>query len=185
MNIGVISVRYARALLAFAKSRGTEDRVYDETKRLVHTSLNVVPQLRHTIENPVLSIATKHKLLCDAVGVEEVSEELKRFFRLVLEEKREKFLQFMIWSYIDLYREDKHILVGKLTTAVESPKLVKKLEELASARTNGTVELETKVDPSIIGGYIIELAGFRLDASVQNQLKRIRRQFIARNRRIV
>ena len=173
-------MRYARALLAFAKSRGTEDRVYDETKRLARVSVTV-PQLRHTIENPVLSIATKHKLLCDAVGVKEVSEELK----LVLEEKREKFLQFMIWSYIDLYREDKHILIGKLTTAVESPKLVKKLEELASARTNGVVELETKVDPSIIGGYIIELAGFRLDASVQNQLKRIRRQFIARNRRIV
>ena len=185
-------MRYARALLAFAKSRGTEDRVYDETKRLARVSVTVPqlrhtidPQLRHTIENPVLSIATKHKLLCDAVGVKEVSEELKRFFRLVLEEKREKFLQFMIWSYIDLYREDKHILIGKLTTAVESPKLVKKLEELASARTNGVVELETKVDPSIIGGYIIELAGFRLDASVQNQLKRIRRQFIARNRRIV
>ena len=107
-------MRYARALLAFAKSRGTEDRVYDETKRLARVSVTV-PQLRHTIENPVLSIATKHKLLCDAVGVKEVSEELKRFFRLVLEEKREKFLQFMIWSYIDLYREDKHILIGKLT----------------------------------------------------------------------
>ena len=166
-------MRYARALLAFAKARGTEDKVYDETKRLARVSVTV-PQLRHTIDNPVLSMDAKHKLLCDAVGVE-----------LVLEEKREKFLQFMIWSYIDLYREDKHILIGKLTTAVESPKLVKKLEELASARTNGVVELETKVDPSIIGGYIIELAGFRLDASVQNQLKRIRRQFIARNRRIV
>ena len=184
MHSGVISMRCARALLAFAKARGTEDKVYDETKRLARVSVTV-PQLRHTIDNPVLSMDAKHKLLCDAVGVENVSEELKRFFRLVLEEKREKFLQFMIWSYIDLYREDKHILIGKLTTAVESPKLVKKLEELASARTNGVVELETKVDPSIIGGYIIELAGFRLDASVQNQLKRIRRQFIARNRRIV
>ena len=96
-------MRYARALLAFAKSRGTEDRVYDETKRLARVSVTV-PQLRHTIDNPVLSMDAKHKLLCDAVGVENVSEELKRFFRLVLEEKREKFLQFMIWSYIDLYR---------------------------------------------------------------------------------
>ena len=114
MNIGVISMRYARALLAFAKARGTEDKVYDETKRLARVSVTV-PQLRHTIDNPVLSMDAKHKLLCDAVGVENVSEELKRFFRLVLEEKREKFLQFMIWSYIDLYREDKHILIGKLT----------------------------------------------------------------------
>ena len=83
-------MRYARALLAFAKARGTEDKVYDETKRLARVSVTV-PQLRHTIDNPVLSMDAKHKLLCDAVGVENVSEELKRFFRLVLEEKREKY----------------------------------------------------------------------------------------------
>ena len=184
MNIGVISVRYARALLAFAKAKGTADKVYDEMKHLAGVFVSV-PRLRHTLDNPVLSLNDKHRLLCDAVGVKDLSEELKRFFRLVLEEKREKFLQFMVWAYIDLYREDKHILMGKLTTAVESPKLVKKLEELASQRTKGVVELEAKVDPSLIGGDIIELAGFRMDASVQNQLKRIRQQFIARNRRIV
>lgn len=91
----------------------------------------------------------------------------------------------MLWSYIDLYREDKNILVGKLTTAVISRRLEKHLVELVGSRTQGKVEMETHIDPELIGGYIIELEGYRLDASVANQLKRIKQQFIARNRRIV
>ena len=88
-------------------------------------------------------------------------------------------------SYIDLYQEDKHILIGKLTTAVSSPKLVAHLQKLAAEKTHGEVILEEKVDKSLIGGYIIELGGFRLDSSVANQLKRVKQQFIAKNRRIV
>ena len=73
-----------------------------------------VAGLRHAVENPVLDIPTKLKLLQEAAGGANVSQELMRFLGLVLEEKREKFLQFMTWSYIDLYREDKNILIGKL-----------------------------------------------------------------------
>ena len=57
--------------------------------------------------------------------------------------------------------------------------------ELIGARTHENVELDARIDPDIIGGYIIELSGYRLDASVANQLKRVKQQFIARNRRIV
>ena len=91
----------------------------------------------------------------------------------------------MTWSYIDLYREAPHILNGKLTTAVPSERLVQHLVELIGACTHENVELDARIDPNIIGGYIIELSGFRLDASVANQLKRGKQQFIARNRRIV
>lgn len=184
MNTGVVSMRYAKALLAYAKAQQKEDMVYQEAK-LLAVHYTEVPGLRRAIENPVLETEQKLNLLCEAAGGKTVSDELKRFFNLVLEERREKFLQFMIWSYIDLYREEKHILIGRLTTAVPSPKLISHLEQMASERTHGTVELEAKVDPNLIGGYIIELSGYRMDASVANQLKRVKRQFIARNRRIV
>lgn len=184
MNTGVASMRYAKALLAYAKMQGKEAQVYEEVKKLASNYIEVAG-LRRAIENPVLNVSTKLKLLCEAAGGKSVSAELIRFFNLVLKEKREKFLQFMAWAYVDLYREDKNILIGRLTTAVASPKLVRHLEELAGEKMHGKVELESVVDPKIIGGYIIELAGFRLDASVANQLKRVKQEFIARNRRIV
>lgn len=184
MNTGVVSRRFAKALLAYAKGEGLEDKVYKEVKTLaVHFA--EVPGLRRAVENPVLERSKKLELLCEASGGKDVSQVMTRFLSLVLEDRREKFLQFMMWSYIDLYQEDKHILIGKLTTAVSSPKLVAHLQKLAAEKTHGEVILEEKVDKSLIGGYIIELGGFRLDSSVANQLKRVKQQFIAKNRRIV
>lgn len=184
MNTGVVSRRYAKALLAYVKAAGAEDKVYKEAQTLSRRFIEV-PALRHAIENPVLDARTKLELLREGAGGKSVSKELARFFGLVLEERREKFLQFMMGSYTDLYREDKNIIIGSLTTAVPAPKLVKQLEKAASKQCNGNVVIETKVDPSLLGGYIFELAGRRMDASVANQLKRVEQQFIAKNRRIV
>lgn len=184
MNTGVVSRRFAKALLAYAKEEGQEDKVYDEVKTLA-AHFAEVPGLRRAIENPVLERGKKLELLCEASGGKGVSKVMLRFLNLVLDDRREKFLQFMTWSYIDLYQEDKNILIGKLTTASDSPRLVEHLQVLASERTHGNVKFEQKVDKNLIGGYIIELAGFRLDASVANQLKRVKQQFIAKNRRIV
>lgn len=184
MNIGVVSRRFAKALLDFAKIDKAEDKVYEEMKSL-SAHYTEVPALRRAISNPVLERSRKLDLLLEAAGGKDTSKETRRFFNLVLENKREEFLQFMAWSYIDLYREDKKILMGRLTTAVPSPVLVGFLERMARLLTHGSVELEQKIDPSLMGGYIIELAGLRLDASVVTQLKSIKDQFIAKNRRIV
>ena len=115
MYIGVISMRYAKALLAYADEKGTEDTVYEEAGILAD-SFSRIPELRQALDNPVLPARNKLKLICEAAGGGKVSEELKRFVELVLEERREKFLQFMIMSYIDLYRKQKNISVGKITT---------------------------------------------------------------------
>ena len=183
MNTGVVSKRYAKALLDFAMARGNEEKIYKEVETLAGHFANV-PDLKRTIENPVLTRKAKLDLLIEASGGN-VSEEMKRFLKLVIDGKREKFLHFMTWSFIDQYRERKHILMGKLTTAVEAPELVKHLEKLGSLKTDSNVVIKSNIDPSIIGGYIMEIDGYRLDASVANQLRNIRRQFIDKNRRIV
>lgn len=184
MNTGVVSRRYAKALLDFAIINGNEEKIYKEVETLAGHFTNV-PDLRRTIENPVVTRKMKLDLLVEASGGKNVSEEMKRFLQLVIDGKREKFLHFMTWSFIDQYRERKHILMGKLTTAVEAPELVEHLERIGSIKTDSTVEIHSHIDPSIIGGYIMEIDGYRLDASVANQLRKIRRQFIYKNRRIV
>lgn len=183
MNTGVVSMRYAKALLAYAIAEKKEDEVYKEVDTFASQYFNT-PDLRRAVTNPVLDAETKMKLLKGAAGGNPCKE-LERFFRLVLQRRREEFLQFMAWSYIDLYHEAKNILVGKLITAVPSAQLVTHLEELASKKTQKHVELQPIVKPSIIGGFVFELDGCLLDASIANQLKRVKQQFIAKNRTIV
>ena len=121
MNTGVVSKRFAKALLLYSFQQGKEDKVYEEVKTLAH-NYHMVPKLRKAVGNPVLEKSRKLALLQEAAGGKGVSNEFMRFFELVLDDKRESFLQFMLWSFIDQYRQKKNIRVGKLTTAIESPK---------------------------------------------------------------
>ena len=67
MDLGVISVRYARALIKSATASKLEDQVYKEMS-VLSTNYIRVPELRFTIDNPMLSKAKKQQLLETACG---------------------------------------------------------------------------------------------------------------------
>ena len=96
MEIGVLSVRYARALLKSALEQHIEEKVYQEMLTLYQSYLKV-PNLRFTIDNPMLEKSKKKSLLITASGGT-VSSLTERFIALVLNEDREITLQFMAAS---------------------------------------------------------------------------------------
>lgn len=172
MDLGVISVRYARALLKSATELKLEDQVYKEMQTLSRSFLEV-PELRFTIDNPMLSKDKKLKLIVTACG-ENACELTKKFVALVLKEDREKTLQFMAASYITLYRQQKNIIRGSLTTAAPVSKDTEdRMRRMVESKTKGTVEFKTEVDPNIIGGFILEYDTYRMDASVKSKLNKI------------
>ena len=65
MYIGVISMRYAKALLAYADEKGTEDTVYEEAGILAD-SFSRIPELRQALDNPCLLYTSPSPR--DAVG---------------------------------------------------------------------------------------------------------------------
>ncbi len=172
MDIGVISMRYARALLKSATDQKLEDAVYQEMMTVAKSYLDV-PALRHTIDNPMLSKDQKEALLIVAAG-EKPCQLTKAFIALVLKEDRENVMQFMANSYITLYRKQKNVIRGKLITAARvSAQTEQKMRQMVESKTNGTVEFETEVNPDIIGGFILEYDTFRMDASVKSKLNNI------------
>ena len=184
MNTGAISMRYARALLMFANEAGVAAKVYQEALTL-HKSFLQVAELRRAMELPVISRSDKIRVLVQAAGGE-ITMQMKKFLELVLNEKREKFLIGINQAFIDLYRKQEKIRVGKLTTAVPiAPEEVDRIRQIVVQSAGGTAEFATKVDPSIEGGFIFEINTYRLNASVADQMRRIKQQFIDKNRRIV
>lgn len=173
MDIGIISVRYARALLKSALDQKLDAQVYQEMQLLAKNYVEV-PELRHTIDNPMLGKDKKEMLLLTALGGDGVSPLSKAFVALVLKEDRENMIQFMANSYVTLYRRQKNIIRGKLTTAVAvAPETEQKMRRMVEAKTQGTVEFETDVNPEIIGGFILEYDTYRMDASVKARLSKI------------
>jgi len=77
-------------------------------------------------------------------------------------------------SYVTLYRKQKNVIRGKLTTAVAvAPETEQKMRRMVESRTQGVVEFETEVNPDIIGGFVLEYDTFRMDASVKSRLNAI------------
>ena len=113
-------------------------------------------------------------LLLTAVGGEQALPLTKAFIALVLKEDRENMIQFMANSYVTLYRKQKNVIRGKLTTAVAvAPETEQKMRHMVESRTQGIVEFESEVNPDIVGGFILEYDTFRMDASVKSQLNTI------------
>ena len=65
MDIGIVSMRYAKALIEYAKGTGAEDRVYHEL-RMLERSFRKHPDLREALDNPILKIKEKFALICTA-----------------------------------------------------------------------------------------------------------------------
>ena len=184
MNTGAISIRYARALLMFANEAGVAVKVYQEALTL-RKSFRQVAELRRAMELPVMTRENKYKVLVQAAGGE-ITKQMQKFLELVLTEKREKYLMGINQAFIDLYRKQEKIRVGKLTTAVPiGHEEVERIRQIVVQSAGGTAEFATQVDPSIEGGFIFEINTYRLNASVADQMRRIKQQFIEKNRRIV
>ena len=184
MNTGLISVRYATALFDFAVETKSVERVYGEANMLTHMFLKM-GELRSVLDNPVLPQSEKRQLILNAAGGS-TSKTFEHFTDLLLKNGRENQVQYIMLKYIDLYRKDKNILYGKLTTAFEVDKATEeRLISLVTDKTGGTLELEKVVDPEILGGFMLEVEDVRWDASLSGQLTRIKNEYIERNRRIV
>ena len=167
MDIGIISVRYARALFKAAQQQHIEDSIYENMKTLFNVILEE-NKLSKTLSNPILHKDNKERLLLTACG-NQSSELLKKFIRLVLDVSREDMIQFIAASYITIYQRHKHIISGKLITATLEQKIAKMIQNT----NHSNVELQKEVDPSILGGFILEYDTYRMDASVKQRLNHI------------
>lgn len=177
MDLGIISMRYAKALLLFAQEQKEDDKVYAEMANLADTFL-MVPALQQALLNPVLTNEQKEQLLTTAAcGKTAPTNSLKQFIKLVLKKQRANIMMFVAHSYGTIYREQKHIIKSKLVvpTALTSD-LIAKLQQMVEGKSKCKVDFQVKQDAAIGGGFILEYDTYRLDASVRTQLAKIKRE---------
>lgn len=172
MNNGKISIRYAKALLSSAKEAKVEEKVYSEMTTL-ESAFAQIQLLKQAMTNPTLTKEEKIQLL-NSVFNNKASKLTQGFITLVVENGREDYFHRIALSFQELYRKDKNVVVTHLTTAIELDEpLKKKIINSVEEQENSKVELRTEVNPDIIGGYILDIDGKRLDASIIRQLSKL------------
>ncbi len=185
MYVGEIARRYAKALAEFAQANGEEERLYREVQLIVRLWRDE-KRLPAAMASPVLSAKAKCTLLTGLVGGG-ASKSLARFVGLVVEHGRERYLNFILHSYISLYKERHSICDATVVTASDvDDSVIERIRRSVEQSTQCRVNLHHEVNPSLLGGFTFRLDDALVDASLAAQIERLKRELGgAPNNRII
>lgn len=174
MDNGKLSVRYARALLQTAQEQGSEEAVYDGLTRFAHNYMLAIAQFNEVLADPIVARDEKVKLMEMAVG-EPLHDTLRQFIAFVADQKREDKMFLIAMKYMEMYRAKHNILSTQVTTATELPEATyDKIKAFVKQTFDADAEIDVKIDPSLIGGFILDIENTRMDASVVGQLNALK-----------
>lgn len=206
MNTGIIATRYATALLKLVDETGSGELVAAQVQ-VIEKALDEVPDFRRAVDDPAVAAVQKISLF-EASLKDSMAQELHKFLELLIRNGRIGDVRLVLTTFVTEYCRSRHIKRARLVVAdpalldpeptpsdpvpvegslrqAQRPALESRLRELIGKESGCELLLETKVDPSLIGGFVFEVEDMILDASVSRQLDVIRHQFIEKNRRIV
>ncbi len=172
-----LAARYAKSLVDLSIERNQLEVIYKDMQYLQAVCKNS-REFVNLMRSPVVA-ADKKKAIVIAVTKGKVSELTDAFNVLLINKGRESDLPEVVEAFIDQYNEIKDIHKVKLTSAVELSNELKNTitEKVKAAYQLGSIELEAKVDPKLIGGFVLEFNNNLVDASVLRDLKDIKKQF--------
>lgn len=185
MNRSLVITRYATALVKYVQESGEGEVVSREAETLVNALAKEPEFSRALASRDVLADEAKHRLVSGALGGK-ISDGMSRFATLVISHGRGDVFPDILRNFITRYYRSIGVRKVRLTITREpSKELMRRFYDLVKSKTGDKPVFEVVVDPSLVGGFILDLEDTLLDASVKRQLDIIRNQFIIRNRRLV
>ena len=168
------AIRYAKALLELSIENDNLEDVSSNMKRVVESS-NETPDFKVFLNSPVIKTDKKIAIMKILfVGFEELSFS---FIELITNNKRENLLVEIAESFLFLLKKHQNIVPVSIKSArkLEKETLDQILNKLKS-KVDGDIEVTEEIDKSLIGGFIVRMDDKQIDASVLNQLKRMKQE---------
>lgn len=176
MSVGRIAVRYATPILQLAE----EKKVLDSVKSDMESFIKVCEESKDfalMLKSPIIPHLKKAEIL-RKVFTGKVNELTLQAFDLLTRKKRENVLESVAREFIHLYNAEKGLSEVTVTTSIKlDADMRKAFEKLAKEITGNEPILTEKIDPEIVGGYILKLGDRQLDDSVSGQLKELKLKF--------
>lgn len=171
--------RYARALVGMAAQAGELHRVGEELS-VFASFLRQNPELSTFFQNPSILLKDKQGVLEALARRVGLSPLTRGFLSFLVEQARLSELPGICLAYEEL--ADEHL--GRLRAAVTSPVPLReteaeRLQERLQESVGKVVYLETSIDPSILGGLIVQVKSTIYDGSLRTQLARMREQLLS------
>ena len=165
---------YARALFEVAQDAGRLEAVSADLAALA-AMLDEVPELRAFLRNPQIDPAGKAEVLAQVTR--DGDELVRNFVRVVAEKGRGGELAEMSAELEELVARSQNRLTVELTTSYElADDEARSIVETIEKASGRKIEATRSVDPSLIGGIVLQIGSHRADGSVRGRLERLRHE---------
>lgn len=172
-----ITSRYGKALLDLAVERNELETVHKDVE-LVQRALDVSRELLLLFKNPVVMPQKKNSVFVK-VFEGKLSKMTEHFVSLLIRKNRASLIDEVLDMFVQLYKEKHNISEAKLITATEATdSLQQEVKKLLEDATKETIDLSTKTEEELIGGFKIRYKDRLIDASVSSKLKELRNELL-------
>lgn len=172
-----VATRYVKSLLDLAVSQGVLDKVHDDMK-LFSATVERSNDLALMLKSPVIKHDKKRSIL-EALFKSRVNALTMAFIDILTRKNREPLLAEISGEFHNAYNNFKGIGRASITTTVAmDDKTRQQVEAIVKQLSNRKqVELHESVDKDLIGGFILQVEDKQIDASIKNQLKKLKLKF--------
>jgi F-type H+-transporting ATPase subunit delta len=173
MSISKIVEPYAEALLELANSSGSLKEVTNDMN-IVSQFLANSSDLKTFLGNPLVTKDAKKNVVKDILG-EQLTAKTLTFLMLLVDRGRIALLDNVAKRFLELSYKTDCIEIAKVTSSVQlsaeqQKNIAEKLKVITGAKQ---IKLALKVDPSLIGGFTVEIGSKLIDTTIRGQLKQI------------
>src|SRR5262245_7805096 len=166
--------RYAAALFELAKDERQLPRVEADLKAF-QGMLDASADLRRLVRSPVISAEDQGKALAAILGRAGISGLTANFFRLIARNRR-------LFAAGDMIRDFRVLLArerGEVTADVASahaltPAQMEALKDALRAQVGKDVQVNTRVDPNLLGGLVVKMGSKMIDSSIRTKLDNLK-----------
>lgn len=170
-----VAKRYAKALWSLAKEHQIGQRTYDDMKYLdvIFSSSN---ELRAIMKSPVVREGKKQRVLQSLLS-NQLHPLNMGYVKIVVRKQRASLLPGIARAFQLVYKEAMGIELVQITTAIPlNETLRQKAMGVARKFSDLEIEFNEKVDPGIIGGFVLNLGDRLYDASIRRRMSVLRKQ---------
>ena len=173
-----LAIRYAKSLLDLAQEQNKLELVFNDMK-LLDDICKSNREFANVLKSPIIKEDKKNQVI-ESVTAGRINMLTASFIKLLGGKGRESNLPEIISAFIEQYNEVKGIHKVKLTTAVEISEDLKNefINKIKASEGVKTIELQTIVDETIVGGFILEMEGKLADGSIRRDLNDVQKQFM-------
>ncbi len=173
-----IASKYSEAMLELAISLKQEDKVLEELK-LIAAVIASDHEMSIIINHPSVDTAEKKQFL-GGLFAGKISDLSANLIGLLADKRRLNLLPFIESSFRELLNKRKNIVSATLSCSERlADSSVANIKAQLTEHLGKTLELEVKVDPTLIGGVVLRMGDQVIDGSLKGQLKALEKTLLS------